>query len=362
MRLTPEADAEELRAVVAAFLDRQLPIGIRVRDLDRGWNADVWRRFAREVGAAALDLPEAMGGSGATFREVSVVAEELGRTLAPLPWLATSVFGLPALHGRPGFDATVEALICGERTAALAYLDPRGGPAAAAALDAGSWVLTGEKQHVIDGATADVLLVVAQTADGPGLFMVEQAAAGLNRAPLQVMDQTRPLARLTFDRVAARSVVTEPAETEALLDRILTRARVVLACEQLGGAEEAMWMAVRHACDRIQFGQPIATFQAIKHRCADMAVRVEAARSAALWAVASVADDHPDTPLAAAAASTVCAETYRWVSAETIQVHGGIGFTWEYAAHLHFRRAAAGAVLLDEPSGAHDRILDLLGI
>jgi alkylation response protein AidB-like acyl-CoA dehydrogenase len=371
MRLTPDDDAEQLRTVVAAFLDRHCPVEAQLRRIDSGggWDDDIWQRLAVEVGLAALELPESVGGAGATFREVAVAAEELGRVPVRLPWLSTAVLALTALHGagRSELDDITRSLAHGERTAALAYLDPQTSPdgngtTAIADVARRTWTLHGQKDWVIEGTTADVLLVVAGTDSGPALFLVDATSDGLVRTEMRAMDPTRQLARVTFDRVEARAVLTDPSETRALMDRVLLRARVALACEQLGGAEAAMWMAVRYANQRMQFGQPIATFQAIKHRCADMAVRVEAARSAVLWAVAAVADNHSDAPLAAATASMVCSEAYRWVAAEMIQVHGGIGFTWEHPAHLHFRRAVSSAVLVDAPSRSRDRILDLLGV
>jgi alkylation response protein AidB-like acyl-CoA dehydrogenase len=340
MRLTPDADAEELRGVVRAFLDKHCPP--EPRD-EPGWDPAVWSRFAGELGAAGLDVPERFGGAGATFREVAVVAEETGRCVARLPWFGTAVLAVGAL--REIGDATLlERLVSGEATGTLAVAD--------AHLEGGR--LTGTALRVVDGATADVLLVAA----GGGLHVVEPDAPGLIRTPMRVLDPSRPLATLTFDATPARELL---ADAGALLERVRTRAGAALAAEQTGGAAAATEAAVAYAGQRIQFGRPIGTFQAIKHRCADMAVRVEAARSASAWAAAAMADDDPEASLAGATAGVVCGEAYTWVAGESVQVHGGIGFTWEHTAHLHVRRAATSAVLLD-PHSDREAILHGIGV
>ncbi|QFU91080.1 acyl-CoA dehydrogenase family protein [Amycolatopsis sp. YIM 10] len=356
-RITPDADAEELRAVVRDFLERHTEPS---RDPSRGWDPAVWRRFATEIGAVGLDVPEEHGGMGATFREVGVVAEELGRSLARLPWFSTAVLGVGVLLHGSGAEETrrelMSKLVAGDATATLAYRE--NSQTWAVFEPSAGWRLDGGKVLVVEGASADLLFVTADTAGGPTLFAVDGMAAGVDRTPLPAMDPNRQLADITFDGVAAVPVGT-PGEAAAVIGLVLQRASAALGCEQTGGAAAAMELAVHHARNRVQFGRPIAAFQAIKHRCADMAVRVEAARSASLWAAAAISDDPPSAAAATATAALVCGAAYRWVAAENVQVHGGIGFTWEHSAHLHVRRALTSAVLVDESH--HDALLDAIG-
>ncbi|GAA1098104.1 acyl-CoA dehydrogenase family protein [Pseudonocardia alni] len=339
MRLTPDEDAEELRGVVRAFLDRHCTAG---PDDGPGWATATWARFATELGAVALDLPEEHGGAGATFREMAVVAEELGRSVTRLPWLGTSVLAVGALRELDAQDL-LQRLLTGEATGTLAV---------GAEVVAADGRLSGEAPLVVDGASADIVLVPA----GGALYAVEDGAV---RERLRTMDPTRELAHVRFDDCPARLLSTDAA---SLVARVRHRAEAALAAEQAGGAAAALDMAVAHAGTRLQFGRPIGSFQAIKHRCAEMMVRVEAARSAALWAAAAVSDGSPQTDLAVATAGAVCGEAYTWVAAENVQVHGGIGFTWEHPAHLHVRRAATSAVLFGDRHRRHERVLELVGV
>lgn len=364
LRLTPDADAEDLRQVVRDFLARHGDTEAVFCGLEHGWDAEVWRRFATELGVVGLDVPEEHGGAGATFREVAVVAEELGRSLVRLPWLSTAVLGVGVLLHADAPDLLAE-LASGEVTATLAHLegfdgwDPDGVHTVAEPDGADGWRLSGAKTLVLEGDTASVLLVVAAVDGEPAIFLVDEGAAGLVRRSLPTLDPTRPLAELLFDGTPATLVA---GGARAIVPKVLDRARAALAAEQVGGSAAALDMAVSYAAQRLQFGRPIATFQAIKHRCADMAVQVEAARSAALWAAAASADAPDELPVAAATAALVCGEAYTWVAGETVQVHGGIGFTWEHPAHLHVRRAATGAALFGTAAASRHTLLDQLGV
>ncbi|WP_067650525.1 acyl-CoA dehydrogenase family protein [Nocardia harenae] len=371
-RLTPEAETEELRRVVRGFLAKHTGTAGVLREPARsqGWDAEVWRRLAVELGVAALDVPEDLGGAGASFREVGIVAEELGRCLVRLPWFSTAVLGVGVLLHTAGAGEThrtlLDRLATAEATATLAYREEfDGGPAGAVATEAieaaDGWRLTGTKTLVVEGTTADVLFVVARDPAGTSIYVVDGAADGLRRTAMPTLDPTRPLARLVLDRVPAVRLGRAGAAPIAV-QRVLDRARAALACEQVGGAAAAMELSVAHASSRVQFGRPIGTFQAIKHRCADMALLLDSARSAALWAVAAAADDGGELPLAATTAALACADAYTWISAETVQVHGGMGFTWEHPAHLHVRRAATGAVLFGTGNDHRERLLDLLEV
>jgi alkylation response protein AidB-like acyl-CoA dehydrogenase len=360
LRITPNPDTEELGAVVRTFLQRHCKL-----DGERGWDPAVWARFAGELGAVALDVPEELGGAGASFREVAVVAEELGRTLHRLPWFSTAILGVGVLlHAEgDGADAAraelLPTLASGEVTATFAHAE-EGDRTRAERCGAG-WRLTGAKTRVIEGETADLILVSARTGSGLGLFAVPGGADGVTRTPQSTLDPNRPLATVRLDNVPARAI-GDPSAAGPVLERVRDRAVAALACEQTGGAAAALDMTVAYAKDRIQFGRPIGSFQAIKHRCADMAVAVEAARSASSWAAAVAADAPDDLPLAAATAALACGEAYSFVAAETIQVHGGIGFTWEHPAHLHFRRAATSATLHGDPAGHQERLLGCLAV
>ncbi|QJY47118.1 acyl-CoA dehydrogenase family protein [Pseudonocardia broussonetiae] len=365
LRLTPDADAEDLREVVRDFLARHGDTETVFRGIGSGgWDREAWRRFAGELGVVGLDVPEERGGAGATFREVAIVAEELGRSLVRLPWFSTAVLGIGVLLHGDAPDLLAE-LASGEVTATLAHLegfdgwDPDTVRTVAEPDGADGWRLSGTKTLVVEGDTADVLFVVASIEGAPAIFVVDDGAEGLVRRPLPSLDPTRPLAELLLDGTPAALLV---GGARSVVPKVLDRARAALAAEQVGGAAAALDMTVRYAGQRVQFGRPIATFQAVKHRCADMAVQVEAARSAAAWAAAAAADDVGELPVAAATAALVCGHAYTWVAGETVQVHGGIGFTWEHPAHLHVRRAATGAALFGTAATNRDAVLDHLGV
>jgi len=211
------------------------------------------------------------------------------------------------------------------------------------------YVLDGSKSFVLDGTIADLVLVVAQAEEGPTLFAVDGRSPQLSRRPLQTIDMTRKQAALTFDAVPARLVGTAGG-AGAVVEKTLQLAAVALAAEQVGGAQRCLDMSVEYAKLRVQFGRPIGSFQAIKHKCADMLLEVESARSAAYYAAWAAADGSSELPLVASLAKAYCSEAYFHVAAENIQVHGGIGFTWEHDAHLFYRRAKSSEVMLGSPT------------
>jgi alkylation response protein AidB-like acyl-CoA dehydrogenase len=222
-------------------------------------------------------------------------------------------------------------------------------------------VIEGRKSFVIDGASADEILVSAQTDDGVGVFLVDGESDGVERRGLETLDLTRKLAEVTFSGAKA-NLVGEPANGVGALQRMLDRAVVLLAAEQVGGAQKCLEMSVDYAKTRHQFGRPIGSFQAIKHKCADMLVQVESAKSAAYYAGWAASEDNDELPTVAPLAKSYCSEAYFFCASENIQIHGGIGFTWEHDAHLYFKRAKSSQLLFGDPAYHRARLGDLLGI
>jgi alkylation response protein AidB-like acyl-CoA dehydrogenase len=358
---TPEQ--EELRSVLRRFLERQCPAD-RVRAAMAGDPAgdEIWLRAAAELGLAALAVPEQYDGAGAGFVELAVAVEEWGRALAPGPLLATAV-AAPATLLASGDSAAcarvLPALAAAELTAAVA-LDAAGQrpPAVTAAQRGDGWVLSGQVPLVLDGLAADVVLVPA-TADG-GLLWFEVPAAGLTREAVPAIDQTRQLANLHF--AATPAVAIEAAEPHAILGRTVNVLITALAVEQVGIAARCLELTLGHVRTREQFGRPIGTFQAVQHRCAEMLLRLESARSAAYYAAWAVDGAPAELPRAASLAKSYCSEATAFITAETLQLHGGIGFTWEHDAHLYFKRAKADEVLYGSPAAHRELLGSLVGI
>jgi alkylation response protein AidB-like acyl-CoA dehydrogenase len=232
---------------------------------------------------------------------------------------------------------------------------------ARAVRDGGLWRLTGTKTYVPDGLSAGLILVVARTADGIGVFAVEGSADGLTRQALPTMDQTRKQASLRLAATPAR-LLGGPADGWTAVARMLQVAAVGLAAEQVGGAQRALAMAVEYAKLREQFGRPIGSFQAIKHKCASMLVTVESMKSAAYYGLWAVSSGDDELPLVGSVAKAFCSDGYTMVATENIQIHGGIGFTWEHPAHLYLKRARSSRVLLGGPDFHRDIVARLAGI
>jgi alkylation response protein AidB-like acyl-CoA dehydrogenase len=342
-----------------------------------GTDTTLWKTLARELGLAALAIPERHGGAGLGWIEVIGVMEEIGRTLAPVPFLSSSVLATAALLtcGTEEQQAAIlPPLARGDVTATLAWLEVGGhaDPAAIATTarpaPGGHVLLDGRKRFVLDGHAADLLLVVAREpgttgASGLALYEVPAGASGVRRHRLPTMDATRTLAEVVFSdvRVPATSRLGDPSSPSSggwpQIARALARAQVALAAEQVGGAQRCLDLGVEYAKVRHQFGRPIGSFQAIQHNLAELFVLVESARSAAYyagWAADHAGDDEADETAACAAA--FCADAFFHCAAETIQVHGGIGFTWEHDAHLFFKRARAGKTLLGTPADHREHI------
>ncbi len=340
-------------------------------DTERGYDPDVWAQLSGELAWTALTVPEQYDGLGMSYLDLYPLMEEMGRALLCGPFFSTVCLGANALllGGSEAQKAThLPSIASGQLTATLAYLENNYAKNAdnVRALyrrDGDGYVVRGDKGFVLDGHTADLLVVVARAEgsagdDGIGLFLVRGDAQGVERAWLPTMDQTRRLASVTLRdvRVSHDAVLGIEGSGWALCERILDHARIALAAEQVGAAERCLDMSVEYAKVRTQFGRPIGSFQAIKHKCADMLTLVESARSAAFYASALAAQGEPDLVEAASGAKAFCSDAFFHCAAENVQIHGGIGFTWEHPAHLYFKRAKATEVLLGDPALHRERV------
>jgi alkylation response protein AidB-like acyl-CoA dehydrogenase len=362
----PGEDAEQLRSVVREFLDKHSDeVTVRrLMETETGFDPAVWRQTSEQLGLQGLVVPERFGGSGATSVELGVVFEEMGAALFCGPFFSTVGLAATALLELDDNDAAARWLpgIAGGHTVATLACS---GPAPASSTltaekRADGWVVSGTAGIVVDGCSADVVLAAARSDAGPCLLAVAGESDGLQRTPLTAMDSTRKLARLRFDRTPARLLGTDGAGDA--LRRTFDLAALYLAAEQLGGAARALEMAVRYAATRVQFGRAIGSFQAIKHRCADMLVSVESSRSVVYHGLWTAAHDPANLAAAASLARAVCSDAYVKAAADNIQIHGGIGFTWEHPAHLYLKRAKGSQLLLGSPTRCRARLAELLDV
>ena len=354
--MRPTEEQRELRSAVRASLARHE-------------GAAAWPPLTEQIGVAGLSVPEEYGGAGCGAREAHVVMEELGRNLSPVPYLGSAVLAVQALLASGDAKACAQLLpelAEGRRVGALAWAErgswnPAAVRAGAARGPGGTWRLTGAKEFVLHGTEADVLLVAARTAVGASLFQVPVAGAGVRREAAVAMDQTRAQARIVLDGAEGRLIGAE-GDGGRVLRHVLDLACTALAAEQTGAAERCLEITVAYAKERIQFGRPIGSFQALKHRLADAYVLVESARSAALGAAFAAAAGSPELTRCAAVAKSACSEAFSTVAGETIQLHGGIGITWEHDAHRYFKRAHGSAQLFGPPAWHRGRLAKDLGL
>jgi alkylation response protein AidB-like acyl-CoA dehydrogenase len=363
-------EQEELRAAVRRFLTEKSPETEvrRLMDTTEGYDPAVWRQMAEQLGLQSLTIPEEFGGSGFSYVELIVVLEEMGAALLCAPFFSTVALGANALLTSGDDDAKksyLPGLASGETIATLAITEDNGkwdfSGIELVATQKDGWVLNGHKMFVLDGHVANLIVVAARTVQGVTLFAVDGDAAGLTRTPLPTMDQTRKQARLEFSDTPA-TIIGSEGGAEAGLSKTLDLAAVALAAEQVGGAQHVLDSSVEYAKTRIQFGRPIGSFQAIKHKCADMLLEVESAKSAAYYAGWAAAEDSDELPVVASLAKSYCSEAYFHAAAENIQIHGGIGFTWEHPAHLYFKRAKSSELLLGDPSYHRELLAQRIGI
>jgi alkylation response protein AidB-like acyl-CoA dehydrogenase len=333
-----------------------------------GYDLTLWRRLADEIDLLGLALPEQYGGSGFTRADRAAGLYEMGRTLFPSPFLSTAVLAAEALLASEDAEAMAEVLpriAAGRTIVCLAYKPPAGTGSAPlrAVRHRSEWALTGERSFVLDGCQADLILVSAVTDDGTSLFLAAADAPGLTPRAMRTLDLSRPQAHIRFVGTPAR-IVGAPGTGLASIRRAVTHATVALAAEQVGGADRCLESAIAYAATRQQFGRAIGSFQAIKHKCADLLIQVESARSASRYAAALSSGQAQDDELevAAALAGAYCSNAYFAVAAENVHIHGGIGFTWEHDAHLYFRRAKAAQILFGTAEQHRERLTRHLGL
>ena len=362
-------EQRQLRAAVKKFcaenFDEQTVR--RLMESDPPFDAGVWTRLGTELGVLGLSVPEADGGVGGSLVDQAVAVEELGAALACGPVFGTVFLAIPTLvaaSSGPVRDGLLPELVEGRRTAAFAVADRAGAfdPSAVsvtASQTGEEWTLTGTVERVVDGGAADDLLVAADGPDGVALYVVDAGGEGVHRTPLVTLDQTRPQATIRLADAPAR-VVADPAEAQRVIEHALHVGSALLAVEQVGAAQHLLDLSVEYAKARLQFGRPIGSFQAVKHRLADLLVDLEHARSAAYHAVWALTDGSDDPALAASIAQATASAAFARVATDTIQVHGGIGFTWEHQAHLYFKRATTDAALLGTPEQHRARVAELV--
>lgn len=367
MSLVFTEEQRDLRRTVRGFLaDHSSSAAVRrLMETPEGLDRSVWGRMAGELGLHGLAIPEEFGGSGFGLVEQLVVAEETGRALLVAPYFGSIVLVANALVTAADTAAAKEllpGLADGSRIAALAVTEDSGSWALTeSTVTAAGGVLSGHKSFVLDGAAADLFLVSARTEQGLGLFAVEATASGLRRQPLVTLDPTRKQVRLTFDAVAARPV-GEPDGAAAALAHTVDLGLALLSAELVGSAQAVLDMTVEYTKTRTQFSRRIGSFQAVKHRLADMLVAVESARVAAYEAVRVAVEAPAQLPAAAAMAKAAASEAAVFCATESIQLHGGIGFTFEHDAHLYYRRAHSSALLFGDANRQKERLASLLDI
>ena len=346
-------EQEMLRRSARSLLEKECPSSLvrRLMEEDRGYDPDLWKKMAG-LGWTGLVIPEAYGGAGLSYVDLVLVLEEMGRVVLPSPFIWTTM--VAEAIKRAGSEAQKQALLpkiaAGDLIATPALLEPSAlwgadGIALQAREKGGEFTLDGVKLFVNDGHIAGCLLVAARTAgsgaDGITLFALEANRPGISVAPLKTMDQTRKLSEVKFAGVKATAldVVGTVGGGWKRLSEMVDRGKVMLAAEMMGGAQKVLDTTVEYAKMRVQFGRPIGSFQAVQHKCANMMIDVEGAKSAVYYAAWAVSNEVAEAPLAAALAKAASSDAYRRVSADGIQVHGGIGFTWDHDMHLYFKRA-----------------------
>jgi alkylation response protein AidB-like acyl-CoA dehydrogenase len=379
MKFAFTEDQETLRAAARAFLaDNSSSAQVRqVMETGLGYDPEVWRRIGGELGWTSVIVPEAYGGAGLTYVDLVALMEELGGALLCAPFLSTICLAANALlvgGNETQKQEHLPGIACGETVATLAHSE-RNGRWDAAAIEArarregAEYVLDGVKSFVLDGHSAALLIVAARREgsrgeEGVSVFVVPADTPGIERRRLPTMDQTRPQAEIVLRDVhrPASAVLGDEGDGWRILSATLDLAAVALSAEQVGGAQRCLDMSVQYAKERVQFGRPIGSFQAIKHKCADMLLLVESARSASYYAAWAAAEDDAELPALASLAKAYCSDAYFRCAAESIQIHGGVGFTWEYDVHLYFKRAKSTETLLGDSPYHRELVARRIGL
>ncbi len=372
MQFSFTEEQEEFRGILRRFLEDKSPTTEvrRLMETDEGYDLEVWRQICQDLGLTAVHIPEAYGGQGFGFVELGIVVEEMGRALLCAPYFASTVLAATAILNA-GTEEQKQTLLpdiaSGETIATLAFTEDNGrngtdGVAMTATASGDGFTLDGHKSFVLDGHTAGLIVALARKpgtsgADGLSLFAVKGDAAGLDRTLLQTLDPTRKQARLTFKNVEAQ-LIGEEGGAAAPMAKTLDQATACLANEMVGGAERLRESALEYSQLRVQFGRAIGSFQALKHRSADMLLEVEMAKSAAYYATAAVDDDAENLAPAVSLAKAAAADAYTQAAITTVQMHGGIGFTWDNDTHLWFKRAKSSEVFLGTANEHRDRLIE----
>ena len=369
-------EQEMLRASARDFLAKQAPSSYvrRMMDAEDAWDPELWKRLA-DLGWTALGIPEEYGGVG-TFLDLAVVLEEAGRALLPGPFFATMGLAVPALLEAgtgPQKKNVLGRIASGEARATVALTEPAGrwdadGIALSATRSGEGWRLDGTKLFVADAAAAGFTVVAARTRasgeEGVTLFLVEGRPPGMTVTPLRTMDMTRRWYQVGFDGVflPPDAVMGAPDRGWTPLRRALEWGEAAICAEMVGGAQHVLETSVDYAKTRQQFGKPIGIYQAVSHKLADMLLEIESARSATYYASWAVDADAPDRSLAASIAKAYVSDAYRRAAGNGIQVHGGIGFTWEHDMHLYFKRAKASEVTLGDATYHRELVAQALDL
>ena len=363
--LAPVAEHDDLRKVMRDILQTHASHDAVRRSTDSltGYSEHLWALLNEEMSISALAVPEEKGGLGFGLRVLAVVLEEMGRVLAPEPVLSSAVLGTQAvLSANPAHlpEEMVEGLLSGNLVASVALGDRAAGEVAATE-SARGWRLSGSVERVVHGGTADLLVVLAAVEEGHALYCIELAGEGVTRTALESLDLTRRQARILLEGVPAH-LLAGPDEAGDVLDRLRTMGTVALASEHVGMVQALLDMTRTYTVQRHQFDRPLASFQVVKHRIADMLVDLERARSAALYAAAVFDEDAVSARTPAAVAGSVCTDAVLRVAADTVQLHGGVGFTWEHPAHFYLRRALGDEATFGDARSHRAELATLLGL
>lgn len=363
MKFSFSNEQEQFRTMLRRFLSEKSPVSEvrRLMATEQGWERDAWARLNSDLGLSAVHIPEAYGGQGFGFVELCIVMEEMGRALLCGPYFSSVVLAANAILNAGTEDqkqTLLPSIAAGETVAALAFTEENGvwdssGVTLTAKAQGDGYRLDGVKSFVLDGHTADLIVVLARKPgtsgdEGLSFFTVRGDAKGLERRLLKSVDATRKLALLKFNAVEA-DLLGEAGAAAAPFARTLDQAAVCLANEMVGGADHLRQSALDYVSMRMQFGRPISSFQAIKHKCADMLVDVELAKAAAYYAAETAAEEAADLPAIASLAKACASDAFIQTAKETIQLHGGIGFTWDNDTHLWYKRAKSSEVFLGSP-------------